>query len=53
MPKLRQLLAVPVIFYVGHVTDAAPAGSAGITAEPDELIHLVLDQLERKRIPVE
>ncbi len=41
----------PVIFYVGTVDEGRgpPPGSAGITNRPDELLHLVLDVLERRR----
>ena len=41
----------PVIFYVGVIDDdhGAPAGAFGITNRPDELLHLTLDALERKR----
>jgi CheY-like chemotaxis protein len=41
----------PVIFYIG-IFDAAkgvPAEAFGITNRPDELLHLTLDALERKR----
>ena len=40
----------PVVFYVGHVDQdrGTPPGSFGITRRPDELLHLVLDVLERK-----
>jgi len=27
-----------------------PAGSSGITDEPEELLHLILDVLERRRM---
>ena len=41
-----------VVFYVGRVDRAAgvPAGSFGITNRPDELLHLVMDALERCRL---
>jgi AcrR family transcriptional regulator len=41
----------PVIFYVGRVDveRPAPPGSFGITDDPEELVHLVLDVLERRR----
>lgn len=53
LPRLR--VAGPetaVVFYVGHVDRAAgvPAGSFGITNRPDELLHLVMDALERCRL---
>ena len=43
--------ATPVIFYIG-VTDptkGTPVAAFGITNRPDELLHLTLDALERKR----
>ena len=55
MAALPALQAVapdtPVIFYVGEVDErrGPPPGSAGITNRPDELLHLVLDVLERRR----
>lgn len=40
----------PVIFYVGDLTsEGTPAGAFGITNRPDELLHLVLDALARRR----
>lgn len=41
---------IPVIFYVGSINKEKPIpiGSFGITNRPDELLHLVLDILERK-----
>jgi CheY-like chemotaxis protein len=51
---LRQIPSerkAPVIFYVG-VVDASkgvPARAFGITNRPDELLHLTLDALERKK----
>jgi hypothetical protein len=41
-----------VIFYVGRLDPGAerPAGSFGITNRPEELLHLVLDVLERTRV---
>jgi CheY-like chemotaxis protein len=52
LPEIRQAYpGAPVIFYVGRVDPdrAAPAGSFGITNRPDELVHLILDVLERQR----
>jgi len=42
---------LPVIFYIGvyHPERGVPPGAFGITNRPDELLHLVLDALERKR----
>lgn len=41
----------PVIFYVGRVDPkrGTPAGAFGLTNRPDELLHLVIDALERSR----
>lgn len=41
-----------VIFYVGSVNQekGTPTGSFGITNRPDELLHLVMDILERQRV---
>jgi len=42
---------VPVVFYVGTCSSyIPPPGSQGICDEPNELLHLVLDQLERIRV---
>ncbi|MEJ2207065.1 MAG: response regulator [Gemmatimonadota bacterium] len=52
LPNLRSVAPdTPVIFYVGAVDEGRglPPGSAGITNQPDELLHLVLDVLERRR----
>lgn len=53
LPLVLQMApGVPLVFYVGHVASdrPIPTGSKGITAEPNELLHLVLDQLERARL---
>lgn len=41
-----------VVFYVGTVDPekGRPAGSFGITDRPDELLHLIMDILERQRV---
>ncbi len=41
----------PVVFYIGvfDPQEGTPPGSFGITNRPDELLHLTLDALERKR----
>jgi PleD family two-component response regulator len=41
----------PVIFYIGiyKPEKGMPAGAFGITNRPDELLHLVMDALERKK----
>lgn len=41
-------LSPPLIFYVGK-PEALPAGAFGLTARPDELFHLILDALERRK----
>jgi hypothetical protein len=41
----------PVILYVGSLQPTGlPAGAFGITNRPDELLHLVMDVLERARL---
>jgi CheY-like chemotaxis protein len=47
-----QGIKVPVVFYVGKVLEAlgVPTGAFAITDRPDELLHLVLDVLERNAI---
>jgi CheY-like chemotaxis protein len=41
----------PVILYVGAVEPrGVPPGAFGITARPDELLHLCMDVLERQRL---
>jgi CheY-like chemotaxis protein len=41
----------PVVFYIMHLDPArgTPGDAVGITNQPDELVHLVLDGLERVR----
>ena len=43
--------SIPVIFYIGVIdpTKGVPAQAFGITNRPDELLHLTLDALERKK----
>lgn len=41
-------LRPPIIFYVGAPTPT-PEGAFGLTQAPDELFHLLLDALERRR----
>jgi hypothetical protein len=52
LPVLRRAApATPVILYVGTLREAGvPAGAFGITNRPDDLLHLVLDVLERSRL---
>ena len=41
---------LPILFYVGNLTGSGiPEPAFGITNEPNELLHLVLDRLERTR----
>jgi CheY-like chemotaxis protein len=52
LPLLRQLAPnTPVIFYVGtsDPNRDPPAGAFGLTTDPSELLHLVIDALERRR----
>lgn len=39
----------PVVLYVGHADKPVPSEAFGITDTPDELVHLVLDALARRR----
>jgi CheY-like chemotaxis protein len=53
LPALREAApTTPVIFFVAKLEPGLdrPFGSAGITNDPVELLHLVLDQLERTRV---
>jgi CheY-like chemotaxis protein/AcrR family transcriptional regulator len=52
LPEIRRTFpGVPVIFYVGHLDPKKPApeGSFGITSSPEDLMHLILDVVERRR----
>ena len=52
LPKLRKASPMtPVVFYVGSVdaSQGIPPNSFGITDDPEELLHLLLDIMERKR----
>ena len=41
---------IPIVFYVQKLTsNHIPEPAMGITNEPNELMHLVLDRLERAR----
>jgi len=42
------VLAPPLIFYVGKAR-GVPEGAFGLTTRPDELLHLILDALERRK----
>lgn len=53
LPYLQKIAPdVPVVFYVPQLNEGeeTPQGASGITDQPDELLHLVLDQIERARI---
>jgi len=52
LTQIRQVRPdTPLVFYVSDLDEekGPPAGSSGITNRPDELLHLVLDVLERGR----
>lgn len=42
-------VSIPVIFYVGQAKKPPPPDAFGIADRPDELLHLVLDGLARRR----
>ncbi len=48
---LRADIEVPIIFYISEIDPRIPMpmGAFGVTNRPDELLHLVLDALERIR----
>jgi CheY-like chemotaxis protein len=52
LPDLGQTSnGTPVILYVGAVEPrGVPPGAFGITARPDELLHLCMDVVERRRL---
>lgn len=42
---------LPILLYVGYLnSDSVPRGAFGITNDPNELLHLLLDALERSRV---
>lgn len=51
LPELREAgIDAPAVFYVSRVTaDPKPAGAFAITARAEELLHFVIDGLERSR----
>jgi len=51
LEQLRKEKAIPAIFYVGVIdpTKGVPPLAFGMTNRPDELLHLTLDALERKK----
>jgi len=51
IPRLQvRERATPVILYVTTLEPGVPPGAFGITARPDELLHLCMDVLERSRL---
>lgn len=53
LPRVRRVAGTtPVIFYTGRFDPemGRPEGSWGITNSPEELLHLILDVLERRRL---
>ena len=50
--RIRDVMpTLPVLFYIQDLTSThVPEPASGITNEPNELLHLVLDRLERARI---
>lgn len=49
LPQVKNSMLSPsLIFYVGKPA-AVPIGAFGLTVRPDELFHLILDALERRR----
>jgi hypothetical protein len=48
----KSRLPQQVVFYVGSADQekGTPAGSFGITDRPDELLHFIMDILERQRV---
>jgi len=53
LPRIREAAPdTPVIFYVARLPPdlSPPPGSFGITNSPEELVHLVFDVLERRRV---
>jgi len=54
LPWIRKLGdGAPVVFYIGDLDEdrGVPPGAFGITDRVEELLHLVLDALERRRMP--
>jgi CheY-like chemotaxis protein len=52
LPMVRkEASGAPVVFYIMNLQDrGVPAGAFGIAARPDELLHLCMDVLERRRL---
>ncbi|CAM2141381.1 Response regulatory domain-containing protein [Pararobbsia alpina] len=49
-PIRTAMLGPTLIFYVGDPTRVRPPGAFGMTTAPDELFHLIIDALERRRV---
>jgi hypothetical protein len=50
---IRQLTPdTPVVFYIGQADPHVytPPGAFGIASDPEDLLHLILDVMERKRM---
>ena len=51
LPRLQvRECPTPVVLYVMNLKPGVPPGAFGITARPDELLHLCMDVLERSRL---
>ena len=51
LPAIREAApGVLVIFYIMALKGGVPSGAFGITNHPDELLHLCMDAMERKRL---
>jgi CheY-like chemotaxis protein len=53
LPRLRAASKdAPIIFYIANLSSerGTPRGAMGITNRPDELLHLTMDALERRRL---
>jgi CheY-like chemotaxis protein len=49
-PTIRaSAINTPIVFYLGTLFPSIPPGSLGITNDPEQLIHLLLDALGRTR----
>ena len=50
--RIREAMpTLPVLFYIQDLTNTqVPEPASGVTNEPNELLHLVMDRLERARI---
>ena len=51
MPRIKDAAGgTPIVFYVAALKAGVPPGAFGITNDPNELLHLILDALERHRV---